>query len=453
MEFVIEPERKTPVIGKADVVVVGGGPAGIGAALHAARNGEHTVLIEKFGILGGSNTAGYMSIVRGGERQIIAKEIFERLRPGGYIIDLTEKFPGFISNPLSHWRHWQPPFPKLLVFDPDMFAYVIYEMMEEANVNLLMHTLFVDTKIEDHTIKAVIVENVSGRGAVEGKVFIDATGRGALLARSGVPYTSARNELGVPTPPGLMWKIGGVDYEKLFDYQNEDPKLDKLIEKATARGELPYYSPYKTEEEMRHYDVIYTGHSRPEMCRTVYPGDVLLWASAMHDWGLDCAEKAEDLTRAEIEIRKLIVSELNFLRNYVPGFEQAHLAGIAPAIGIREGRHPIGEYILTFEDVSSGRKFNDVVLRLRINDHRRAIFEIPYRCFLPKDVDNILLAGDDISADHGAFLHIRNFGNAVNLGEVAGIAGYISVKNNSKPKELEYAILKKELLAQAILTE
>lgn len=458
MEFIIEPERKTPIIARGDVVVVGGGPAGIGAALRAARSGANTILIEKFGVLGGTNTAGFMVVVRG-ERQHIAAEIFDRLRPGGYIVNLMEKFPGVTSNPLNHWGKYGPLFiPELLAFDPDMCSHVLYELMGETNVKLFMGSQFVDTQVEGTSIRSVIIENTSGRQAVEGKVFIDATGRGDVAARSGVPYTSARNELGVPMPPGLMWKMSGVDYQKLLEYQKEDPKLDKLINKAKTKGESPYSWSPKSDEAMRHYDVIYTGHSRLEMCPLVYPGDLLLWMPAMHDLGLDCAEKAEDFTRAEIEIRKQIVAELNFLKKYVPGFENAHLGGIAPALGVREGRHPVGEYVLTFDDIKNSRKFDDVALRLRANDirireFRELIVNIPYRCFLPKNIDNLLLAGDDLSVDHGAFLHTRNFGNAISLGEVAGIAAFVSVENRVKPKELEYSMLKKELFAWFILTE
>ena len=186
---------------------------------------------------------------------------------------------------------------------------------------------------------------------------------------------------------------------------------------------------------------------------------MLMWAPAIYEWGLNGAENNEDLTRAELHIRKQIVSEIVFFKKYVPGFERAHLSGIAPFMGIREGRHPVGEYTLTFDDVKNEKKFEDTVLRLITNDfidmtnkksYRRQ-FEIPYRSILPKNINNLLLAGDDIAADHGAFLHIRGFGKAMNLGEVAGVAAAVAIRNETKIKETNISLIKKDLMKYGIL--
>jgi hypothetical protein len=458
MDFILEPQKRIPVIAKADVVVVGGGPAGVGAALRAARNGASTILIEKFGSLGGFNTTGFMSTVRGESPGRIAAEIFEKMKPGGYVVNLKDHYPDVTSNPLSHWSHVRSPLPELVAFDPDLCAYFITDMAGDERVRLFLDTVFVDASVENGAIRAVVIENVSGRSAIEGQVFIDATGRGEVSARSGVPCGKRRNELGLPTPPGLMWKMSGVDYEKLKEYQKEDPKLEKLIEKAREKGEAPHYWSPKGVTEIKTSDRMYSGHSRPEMCPLAYPGDLLFWMPAEHDLGLNCAENAEELTRAEIVIRRHIVSEMVFLKKYVPGFEQAHLGGIAPVMGIREGRYPIGEYVLTFDDVMSQKKFEDVAIRFRSHGHkggkfRRVFFEIPCRCFFPKKINNLLLAGDNLSADHGGLFHIRGFGNAVSLGEVAGIMAFVSVKNRKKPKDLEYSKLRKELESEEVLFE
>jgi hypothetical protein len=434
---------------QADVVVVGGGPAGIGAAVRAARNGADTVLIERFNSFGGNNTTGFMFVSLGGEflGKGVATEIVDRLKPGGYIVNIAEKFPIF-SNPLTHFYSPEVGIPvvELLSYDPDMTSYVMSEMLEELGVKFMLRSLFVDALVEGDTIRAVIVENASGKQAVEGKVFVDATGLGDLVARSGAPYVSAGgDEMRFTMPAGLMWKASGVDYEKLLEYQKEDPTLDKITEKAKARGELPYYRPKKTKEQMKFCDRIYTGHPCLEMSPTLYPGGMLFWTPVIHEWALNPAEKAEDLTRAEIHIRKQIVSELSFLKKYVPGFEKAYLTGIPPYLGIREGRHTIGEYVLRYEDIRSLRKFDDVALRVKTfaaidtdEGSRNVTFDIPYRCFLPKKINNLLVSGDIMSMEHAAFLHIRSFGPAMRLGEVAGTAAALSVKNKVKPKELKW---------------
>lgn len=459
MSFITEPARDIPVIMKADVIVVGGGPAGVGAAIRAAQTGADTIIIEKYGSFGGTNTTGFMFIVGHGKH--LAGKIFDRLKSRGYIINLLEKFPDLISNPLIHYALGPSAssYSQLFAFNPDMCAHTMTDLMEENAVKMLLHSLFVDVKMGDGTIDAVVVENASGRQAIKGEVFIDATGRGDVAARSGVPYTKPGSKSGLPMPMGLMWKMAGVDREKLFEHQKKDPKLDDLIEKAKAKGELPYYRPKKTYEEMGSYEFIYTGHPRPEMCPTLHNGEMLLWMPAVHDWALNGAEEAYDLTRAEIHIRKQIISESDFLKRYVPGFEEAYLAGISPYMGIRESRHPIGEYVVTFEDIKSGCRFEDAVLRskadIRANQKspRGVEFDVPYRCLLPKQIDNLLLAGDDVSADHGGFLSLRTFGKAMTLGEIAGTAAALSVESTVKPKRLEHSKLKKELMKQGILTE
>ncbi len=447
MEYISIPEARIPLIMKADVVVVGGGPAGVGAAVRAAQHGADTVLIERFGSPGGVMTNGLMCINVREPLGGLHTDIFERLSVGDYIDDPLEKYPNLSSNPLFHYYGpnvvpGRTTPTKMIAFDPNMAAFVMNEIMEENGVSQLLRTLFVDTKVEGDTIKAVIVENASGKQAIAGKIFVDATGRGDVVARSGAPYRSAGNKMGVPIAPGLMWKMSNVDYESLFDYQKEDPRLDKLIAKAKAKGEVLHYRPKKMDQ----YGGAYTGHPRLEMCPTPYPGDMLLWAPAVYEWGLNCAESAEDLTRAEIDIRKQIVSEANFLKKYVPGFEKAYLSGVAPFLGIREGRHPEGEYVMRYEDIKNQCKFEDAALRRKSKDwadtkqgNRVLSFEIPYRCFLAKKVNNLLLAGDNISMEHEALLQMRGFGMAVRTGEVAGIASALSLRNKVMPKELKWS--------------
>jgi len=454
MEFITLPAKRVPVTARADVVIVGGGPAGVGAAVQAARRGVDTVVIERFGSLGGINTLGYMYITADLDGRTIngvSKELISRLEASGHVANILDKYPTITSNPLTHYYSGsgdRDPDMSLLAYDPDMMAFAMNEMLEDLGVTVMLRSLFVDAVVENDSIKAVIVENASGRQAIEGKVFIDATGRADLVARSGAPFVRAGcDKTGFPMSPGLMWKMANVDFGRLFEYQKIDPTLAKLIEKAQAEGGVPYYRRKRTREDTGcDFCPKYSGHPTLEMQPTLYPGEMLLWASAEYELGLHADDSADDLSQAETHTKKQIMSELEFLKKYVPGFGNAHLAGIAPFLGIREGRHPIGEYVLTYEDIMSSRKFADVALRpvdhIRVKTNegfRRLDVEIPYRSFLAKKVDNLLLAGDAISAEHAAqFYATHLFPLAVSAGEVAGTAAALSVKQNKKVKELKW---------------
>jgi len=163
--FVNEPARKTPVVAKADVVVIGGGPGGSGAAIRAAQNGADTVVIERFGSHGGTNTNGFMYVTPGGPLVgPLCKEIWDKLNPGGFVVNTAEKYPDMFHREISHFRaRIGAAIDELMAFDPDMTAFIINELMEEAGVKQFLRTLFVDTIVEDDAIRAVIVENASGR--------------------------------------------------------------------------------------------------------------------------------------------------------------------------------------------------------------------------------------------------------------------------------------------------
>jgi len=200
-------------------------------------------------------------------------------------------------------------------------------MLEKANVKLLFRTLFVDAVIrdsanDDGSIEAVIVENASGRQAIKGKIFIDTTGHADVVARAGAPFKSTGDEKGRLIPFSLMYKISGVNYDKLFEYQKSDPALWKAIAKARAAGDIPegLYMPYQY--------VIgggwggYSGCPQLNMCAMGGNGEMLIWSFSPFHWALNPSENGFDASRGEIEMRKFNIAEVKFLKKCIPGFEK-----------------------------------------------------------------------------------------------------------------------------------
>jgi hypothetical protein len=211
------PEKHIPIAAEADVVVIGGGPAGFGAAMRSARSGVRTLLIERFGGPGGAATSGYMCVTGEGPTFPLHTEWVTGIQNEGWLFDAWKTYPQLPGNVLVHQSG-------RMNFYPDDGAYVMIRMLEKAGVRLLFRTLFVDAVVKagrtgDSSIDAVVVENASGRQAIKAKVFIDATGRADVVARAGAPFKSAGNEKGLPVPFSLMYRVSGVDYQKLFDYQ------------------------------------------------------------------------------------------------------------------------------------------------------------------------------------------------------------------------------------------
>jgi hypothetical protein len=458
----IQQYRAVPIAYETDVVVVGGGPGGFAAALQAARLGSRTIMIERFDMPGGVHTAGLQGSADVGVGGIHT-ELMERFAAEGYIYIATEStHPGWAGNPLSHYERNKPAGSefKRMSFNPEGAGCVMANMLQEAGVLALYGTSFVDAVVKqgssgNGTISAVIVENASGIQAIAGKIFIEASGTSELVARSGAPFvrggggqpgTAAWDGVERPIPGGLLWTMSGINFKKLVAHQEsaKDPLLAKVMAEATAAGDLPdgVYRPRMEGQNV--YGDAYIGHPTLDMSPIATDGTYILWQNVPYEWELHMDDSADDHATAKRALRGFINTEAKFLRNYVPGFEQASVASIGRFVGVRDGRHPIGEYMVNIEDVRAQCRFRDAVTKPMTKTFfwegfTKHTFEVPFRSFLPRKIDNMILTGASLSFEYRAlFMVMRNFPWCTRTGEIAGYAAARCIEKKIKPKELEW---------------
>lgn len=456
------PAMQVPVTAEADVVVVGGGPGGFAAALQAARMGVKTIMIERFDMPGGVHTSGLQGAANEGVGGIHT-ELMQRFDAKGYIYVATDKdLPGWAGNPLSHYERNHKPDASFAraSFNPEGAGCEMVQMLAEAGVEAMYQTAFVDVVVESETggnrISAVIVQNAGGLQAIRGKIFIDGTGTAELAARAGAPYVSGGGGQpdgtdwdGVkrPIPGGLLWTMNGVEYDRLIRYQqtSNDPTLTQLIAEATAAGDIPkgLYRP-RMGGGKTVYGEAYIGHPTLDMSPINAPGTFIIWQNVPYEWALHMDESAKDETRARRELRALIDAEARFLKKYVPGFENAVLDDIGRFVGIRDGRHPQGEYVFSIEDAREGRTFRDAVTKPMTktffwDGYRKHTFQVPYRSFLPRNVGNLLLTGASMSFSYETiFMVMRNFPWCTQTGEIAGFAAARAIAADVGVKDVEW---------------
>lgn len=455
------PAASVPVEYEADVVVVGAGPSGFAAALKAARMGARVIVVEKFDMPGGVHTSGLQGSA---DRGIggIHTELMERFAAEGYIYTADEKsHPDWAGNPLSHYERMKEPGSAFtrMTFNPEGAGSVMAEMLHEAGALALYGTSFVDCVVEpgpgDGSIRAIIVENASGRLAIAGRIFIEGSGSGQVVARAGAPFVQGGGGQpagadwdGVkrPIPGGLLWTMSGVDYPALTRHQRDakDPLLEKVIAEARAAGDLPdgVYRPRMGGNLV--YGEAYIGHPTLDMSPMAADGTYVLWQNAPYELGLRVDESAQDAATATRLLRHNINAEAKFLKKYVPGFEKATIASVGRFVGCRDGRHPTGEHVFTLEDVRAGRRFPDAVTKpmekvFFWDGFKRYSFEVPFKSFLPKGIDNLILTGASLSFSYETiFMVMRNFPWCTQSGEIAGFAAGRCIEQKIGPKEFDW---------------
>ncbi|NOU91727.1 FAD-dependent oxidoreductase [Paenibacillus sp. LMG 31456] len=447
---ILFPQHQIEVVREVDVVVAGGGPSGFAAALASARSGATTLLIERYGFLGGVGTnslvAGFASGFHDGERLIIGG-IYQQLREALYL-----------KGALLKTDNYEP-------FDPDALAFYYMKTLIDAGVELRLHTLVTDVVMQGDRLEAIIVESKSGRQAIRAKAFVDATGDGDVSARAGVSYEIGRPRDGLMQPVSLMFALGGVNADQLVKevepiegapFNRHISGMNHMIfESQEERVTKAKLEGYLFNVPRKDIAIGWTLPGRPDV---VY----LNMARIQQVNGTN----VEDLTRAEIEGRYQVEEALRFFRDCMPGFKNSYLQRVACQAGVRESRRIKGAYTLTEQDVLGLKQFDDVVAQahymIDIHDpqgngthivhlNKGTSYDIPYRCLLPDKVSNLLVAGRCISATHEAFSSLRVMSISIALGEAAGTAAALSVKLRLAPGELSVATLQNDLLAHGAI--
>jgi hypothetical protein len=456
------PLDKIPVVHEADVVVIGGGPGGFGAAIRAARTGASTILIERFDMPGGVHTSGLQGAWNPGVGGVHT-ELMERLVKEGHVYTITEKtHPDWAGNPLSHYEAGRKPGSAFSrsTFNPEAGGNVMLAMLREARVKALYNNTFFGVRMKhvsdgDSAIEAVIVQNASGKQAIKGKVFIDGSGTAEVVARAGAPFvrgggpqpsTVASDGQNRPIPGGLLWIMSGIDFDQVTGYQKSknDPTLSKLISAALAAGDIPsdLFRPRLSGKCV--YGNLYIGHPTLDINPIQGPGTFIFWENVPYEWALHMDDSAEDEARAKAAMREFIDAEARFLKKYVPGFKNAFITNVGRYMGIRDGRHPVGEYVFSMDDALSKRTFPDAAVEpmtkvFHWDCYKPHTFQVPYRCFLPKKINNLLLTGASMSFTYDTlFMVMRNFPWCMQTGEIAGFTAAQSVAQGIPPKQYKW---------------
>lgn len=452
----VVPATDVPIAVETDVLVVGGGPAGLGAALGAAQAGSRVVLAERYGFLGGwataalvmplaSYTAAEWAAAQPGDDSLFPSDTGagEPVIRGAVeqLVDRLVRVGGAMAP--SHKTGYVVP------FDAEQFKMVAQELVDEAGVELLFHALATGAIVDDGVMGGVVFATKSGAVAVRAKVTIDCTGDADVAAAAGAQYEAGRDEDGLTQPMTLMFRMGGFDRAAFSEYVRANPGqwfgvfgLWDLAMKAFQAGE--YHAPRE---------------------------DVLLFATMRGDEvAVNCTRvpglsglDAFDLARGEYEGRQQLKEVSRFLIDRVPGFADAFIAQSGSQIGVRETRRVVGEYQLTGEEVLEAAKFDDVIARnsypVDIHNPRGRgtqlrhlppceAYDIPLRCLIPASMDGLLVGGRCISATHVALSSARVMPSCMATGQAAGVCAALAAAAGTTPREVPYRDVQLELTRQ-----
>ncbi|HLL89370.1 MAG TPA: FAD-dependent oxidoreductase [Tepidisphaeraceae bacterium] len=445
-----EPARDLVVAGEYDVIVCGGGTAGIPAAIAAARNGARTALFERHGFVGGVAAYSIMPCWHG-----------ININHSGLLTEFATRVGSFGQGP--------DPFSENAHMEPETVKIVALQMLEEAGVKLHLHTWVVEVLKDGERVTGIITESKSGRRAFLAKALVDTTGDGDVAALAGAPYQKGRD--GKMQAMSLRFRIGHIDFDRLFAFGEQNTEFFPSVAKepdffARRRAWLEagkaFYFPTKLDWVLARHRAEF-----PEIPEHTYfntscmrPGE--LSVNCTRIYGLD-GTKEEDLTRAEVVTRKQAYDIWRCVRKYVPGFEKSCIVDVGAAVGVRETREIEGDYTLTEDDLRKNREFPDSVCTTHIgfdaHDVDKYLLQVvkgvgdaPYGCFLPKGIEGLLVGGRCMSSDHIANSAFRKQESVHQSGQVVGTAAAMAAARGITPRQLDVQQLKAKLRADGLLT-
>lgn len=417
-----------PVVRRSDVVVVGGGPAGVSAAVAAARTGASVTLLERYAALGGLASGGMVLVLddmcNGTEISVsgIVAEYVERLEKIGLAVYPPEADRYASTEMWNRWGRWgtfdfhQHTNPKpicyAVAFDPDGWKRVSNDLVREAGVHLRLHSWFSRPIVDDGRLAGVICETKQGPQAVLGDVVIDTTGDIDVASRAGADFVQ---DSYLTT---LVFRLGGVDTATAERFEQENPREARAINRTIKR--------------------MLGGAWELWWLKTPVPG--VVWCNCPHLTGYDGADP-ESLTEAEFDARARISAAVDHVKLHLPGFANCYIVDVAEQMGVRQTRLLQGEYVVTKDDVMTRRHFADSVARGRD-------YYTPYRALLPRSVDQLLVAGRHYSATPDAQRISREIPPCMAMGQAAGIAAGLAVDAGMTVREVDVAAIQRRMRDQ-----
>jgi hypothetical protein len=427
-DIIEERSSSARVVSRSDILVVGGGPAGISASIAARRMGASVTLIERYAYLGGLASGGMVLVLddmhNASEVTVtgLCMEMIERMSKIGACVYPPPEDRRQGHDVFAKWARWglydfrshlkPQPIVMAAAFDPDGWKRITNEMIEEANVNLRLHSWFSKAIVEDGRIKGTICETKEGRQALLADIVIDTSGDLDVAAAAGAKFIHGGYIV------STVFRLGNVDTEASERFCIEDPDGFARIDKQAKR--------------------VIGGCWENWWLKTPLPG--VVWCNCPHMTGLDGLNVA-DQTRADFEGRKRIYALVDFVRAKMPGFAKCYVVDVAPQLGIRQTRLLEGEYVVTKDDVNDRVHFPDTVARGRD-------YYTPYRAMLPKDVDGLLVAGRHYSATESAQKLSREIPPCMSMGQSAGVAAALAVQSGVALSKIDPKAICKQVRAQ-----